>query len=86
MIIANEITKSIRAHYLGESINFADLAQHLKRNQIDSGVPLSDPHHHRGVDESYDGSLIVLHYGDGSTLVTGIAMMRLDANGPPPAR
>lgn len=63
------LREQIVAWYSDGVPSYGDLAQHIKRNHIDRFEPSA--HKHTGYDESYDGSMVVFFFGDGSLFIVG---------------
>jgi hypothetical protein len=67
---AQEVREQVYKHYTYEGkiyINHQDVAQHLREGEVDSGTP--SVHTSTGVTSSYDDSLTVIYFKDGSALV-----------------
>lgn len=68
MNIAQQVENKINQHYNG-SMNYADLANYLKNNQIDRNEILSNITHH-GFDKPYEEQYpMIIYYEDNSLLV-----------------
>lgn len=71
---AKEVEEQTREHYRREGcISMRDLVQHLKRGKIDTSVAAK--HRFSGAEYSYDESLAVFYYPDGSCLIVGTSVL-----------